>query len=218
MTHNPSTPAGVLFDVEGVIAHPDPAAAERLLSAMDLDLAAVTRARNTDATYPLWERYSIGRLAPADYWAAVARALGRTDDAETVAGLRRAQRAAWWACIDDAVLAIVDELRSTAAREDRALRIGLLSNSAPEHEAYIGRFAGHFDAACFSHRTGLRKPDPAAYRLAAAAIELPMEATAFVDDKTRNTDAARALGMAAIPFTDAAALRVSLAGLGLLAR
>jgi len=52
-----------------------------------------------------------------------------------------------------------------------------------------------FTALLSSAAIGCHKPDPQAYRAAAAALELPPETCAFVDDLPENVAAARALGM-----------------------
>jgi 2-haloacid dehalogenase len=62
---------------------------------------------------------------------------------------------------------------------------------------------------------GLAKPDRAIYELAVARTGLPAERLVFVDDRASNVEAARALGMAGIVFTDASATRLALKQLGL---
>ena len=54
---------------------------------------------------------------------------------------------------------------------------------------------------------GLAKPDPEIYRLALSRSGLRAPDCAFVDDRAENVDAAVALGIEGIRFTDAAALR-----------
>ncbi|URW76042.1 HAD-IA family hydrolase [Sphingomonas donggukensis] len=61
----------------------------------------------------------------------------------------------------------------------------------------------------------LVKPDPAIYRLALTRFGLAPEQAVFVDDMPANVDAAAAIGIHAIRFTDAAALRDNLKALGL---
>ena len=61
----------------------------------------------------------------------------------------------------------------------------------------------------------LVKPDPAIYRLALDRFGLRAEEAAFVDDNPANVAGASAVGLRAIRFTDAAALRAELAALGL---
>lgn len=210
----PSPPPieAVLFDVEDVIARPDQAAmARRLAEAWPgLGLAELQAARNGPALYPLWEAYSVGRLDERRYWGAVLAALGRPDDPASVEALIALYADLAWAELDEAVLALAEALRAGGRR------IGLLSNSAAHHEARIPGFAGRFDVAHFSHRTGRRKPDPEAYRAAAAALRAAPSAIVFVDDKARNVEAAAALGMRGIRFVDAERLRRELAALGLL--
>jgi putative hydrolase of the HAD superfamily len=108
------------------------------------------------------------------------------------------------------MLALLDGLRKAG------LRLGLLSNSAPEHEAVARSLEGRVDVAHFSHRTGRRKPDRAAYDAAVAALGLPPEAVWFVDDKARNVVAAQAAGLRGAVFTGVSALVAELAALGLI--
>jgi 2-haloacid dehalogenase len=61
----------------------------------------------------------------------------------------------------------------------------------------------------------LVKPDPTIYRLALARFGLVPHEAVFIDDNRDNVAGAEAVGMAAIRFTDADALRRELAGLGL---
>jgi putative hydrolase of the HAD superfamily len=54
-----------------------------------------------------------------------------------------------------------------------------------------------------SQHTGMRKPDPAIYRLAAERLGVPPEACVFVDDLPQNLEPARALGMSVVHKTTA---------------
>ena len=63
---------------------------------------------------------------------------------------------------------------------------------------------------------GLRKPSPEAYLAALKAVGRRAEEVVFVDDSQANCDAARALGIAAIRFESAAALRPELQRTGVL--
>ncbi len=62
----------------------------------------------------------------------------------------------------------------------------------------------------------LIKPDQAIYRLFCDRAGLAPQACVFIDDKPANCDGARAIGMDAIHFTDAAALESALMDRGLL--
>lgn len=59
------------------------------------------------------------------------------------------------------------------------------------------------------------KPDARVFRIVAERSGIPLDRLVFVDDKQLNVDAAAALGMDAILFTDAATLRADLRARGL---
>lgn len=59
------------------------------------------------------------------------------------------------------------------------------------------------------------KPDPAIYTLALDRFGVAAEDAVFIDDSAANIDAANALGIAGLLFTDAETLRADLAKLGL---
>lgn len=56
----------------------------------------------------------------------------------------------------------------------------------------------YFDDVVISAQVGLRKPDPAIFRLAARRLDVPEAACVFVDDLDLNVAAARELGMTGI--------------------
>ena len=58
------------------------------------------------------------------------------------------------------------------------------------------------------------KPDARYYRIALAAIGLPVENLLFIDDNRRNILAAERLGLPSLLFTDAKALRRDLRARG----
>jgi putative hydrolase of the HAD superfamily len=203
----------VVFDVEGVIAHANVAAADRGLARHwpGVTYEAVETARNTDLLYPLWEDYSRGRVTPDTYWGAVLAALGITPTGAAVAAMRALQEATAWAVLDAGVLDIVQRIGATGK-----VRVGVLSNSAEDYESAIARFEALFDHTCFSHRTGRRKPHADAYLDAAHALDVSPTTVVFIDDKPRNLAGAEAVGMRAILFVDAPLLARDLTVLGLL--
>lgn len=67
-----------------------------------------------------------------------------------------------------------------------------------------------------SHKTGLRKPDAEAFLGAAHTLGLPPQRCLLIDDREENCVAARALGMPAVRFENAATTRMALVDLGLL--
>jgi 2-haloacid dehalogenase len=85
---------------------------------------------------------------------------------------------------------------------------------ARERFGLLRRFAG----VLVSGEEGLAKPDPAIFALALRRFGFTAEHTTFVDDSAANVAAARAAGLTAVHFVDAAQLREDLVGLGLLGR
>jgi HAD superfamily hydrolase (TIGR01509 family) len=63
--------------------------------------------------------------------------------------------------------------------------------------------------------TGVRKPDRQAFLGAAAALQVTPDQCLFIDDRSRNIQAAREVGMDAIHCQDAAQVRAELARRGL---
>jgi HAD superfamily hydrolase (TIGR01509 family) len=203
----------VLFDVEGVIAHRDVGAAQEALVGRwpDLSLEDVHQARNSGRLYPLWLTFSCGTLSSTSYWSAVLAELDVEVTDASVDDMRRIQEETAWARADEVVLGAVGKLR-----EDAGVVVGVLSNSCVDYESHIRSFEEQFDVACFSHRTGLRKPNAAAFEDAAAKLGEPPESTLFFDDKPRNVLAASSLGFHAIQVIDTDSVTDELSKLGLL--
>ena len=63
---------------------------------------------------------------------------------------------------------------------------------------------------------GVAKPDPAVFAVLAGRVDRPLERLLLVDDRAENVEAARAAGMQAVVFTDAATLWADLLARGLL--
>lgn len=73
-----------------------------------------------------------------------------------------------------------------------------------------------FEGIVVSGEVGLLKPDPEIYLKLLNDHGLEAADTVFVDDVQKNVDGAKAVGMHALLFTDAARLRKDLEGFGLL--
>jgi len=114
--------------------------------------------------------------------------------------------------------AMVEALRRLRPR----LKIGLITNNVAGPE---GPGNGGFDeagrnevVALFHHviessKVGLRKPDPAIYRLMLDALDVAPERAVFLDDLGVNLKPARALGMHTIKVDGADAALQQLEGL-----
>jgi epoxide hydrolase-like predicted phosphatase len=87
------------------------------------------------------------------------------------------------------------------------IRVGVITNSwgtAPYDPYAAHQLNQRFDAVVISSQVGLRKPEPAIYRLAADELAVPLERIVFVDDIAANLQPAHELGMAVIHHVDPA--------------
>ena len=76
-------------------------------------------------------------------------------------------------------------------------------------------FLDLFEDVIVSGVEGVAKPDPAIFEIVRRRSGRPLDRLVFVDDRADNVDAAAALGMDALLFTDAVALRADLRDRGL---
>ena len=113
---------------------------------------------------------------------------------------------------DSGTVAILAELRATGMRV-----FGLTNWSAETfpHARPRYPFLEWFEDIVVSGEVRLAKPDPAIYRLLLDRHGLDAARTIFIDDSPANVEAAAALGLRAIRFRDAGALRVQLAAMRL---
>jgi putative hydrolase of the HAD superfamily len=97
--------------------------------------------------------------------------------------------------LDDVLLGYVASLRP-------ARRTALISNAWPGIRHVLGAAASQavFDELIVSSEVGVAKPDPLIYQIAFDRLRLGPEAVVFVDDMTRNLEAARAVGMRPVMF------------------
>lgn len=148
----------------------------------------------------LWRRMQAGEITEDEYWATRAEEMAAvTGDP----GLRAMM----------AHLYPADEIDSLIRRQAReavwaakaaGLRTAVLTNHLASYydDDWISRagFLNEVDVVIDGSRTGVLKPDPAAYWPILDALETPAKAALFVDDQPRNIDGARAIGMAALLF------------------
>jgi putative hydrolase of the HAD superfamily len=89
------------------------------------------------------------------------------------------------------------------ALRERGYRTAILTNNVREwEELWRSKLPVDeiFEVIVDSAWVGLRKPDPAIYRLTLDQLDLAPEASLFVDDNELNIEAARELGMQAVHF------------------
>lgn len=196
-----STIRCVLFDLDGVIRHFDPARQAEIERRHGLEPGVLLA---TGMASPLIDRLVTGELTRAEWGAEIGRQVGAPEAArELIADQGNA---------DQEVLAIIDELRA------RGLTVAILTNGTdevPDELATLG-IDRHIDALFNSAEMGIAKPDPAAFRHVCRALDLEPAEVFFTDDSTAKLAGAVEIGMLAETFTGADALRRQLGRLGLL--
>ena len=190
----------ILFDVMGtIVAEPF---LEVVPAALGMTLEEIIEAKHPTA----WVEFEKG-LIDENTFRARFFSDGRSYDHE---GMRSAMVAAYRYL--DGMERLLADLREAG----HALH--LMSNYPSwyqliEEKLRLSRYAPWTFVSC---QVGLRKPDEAAYRWAARAVQAPETELIFIDDRERNCAAARAVGMDAIRFASASALREALRARGLL--
>ena len=114
--------------------------------------------------------------------------------------------------------AIAESVHILHSLKRTGIRTYALTNfSAETYPLAVTRFPflNEFDGAVVSGRESLVKPNAAIYELLMKRYAVAPACAVFIDDKLENVEAARALGITGIHFTDAALLRQQLCELGL---
>jgi 2-haloacid dehalogenase len=129
--------------------------------------------------------------------------------------LIEAFRDRWEETLGEAIEPVVAVLRELV---EAHVRTFALSNWSA-HTFRIARprfeFLGWLDGIVVSGEVGVTKPDERIYRTLLERHGLDARRTIFVDDRRVNVEAAEAVGMIGLMFTDAARLRRDLRALGL---
>lgn len=197
----------VVFDLGGVLIDWDPRYLYRTLFADEVAMEDFL----TTVTTPEWNR---AQDAGRPWSEAVEELAARHPDKRE---LIEAYRGHWPEMLGGPIEPTVDILRDLRAT---AVRLYALSNWSAETFA-IARprypFLEWFDGIVISGEEGVIKPDARIFQVLLERYDLRPEETAFIDDHAPNVDAAAALGMQALRFTDAETLRSELHSLGLLA-
>jgi putative hydrolase of the HAD superfamily len=190
----------VIFDFGGVILTSPFEAFARYESANGLPDGFLRRLNATDPDTNAWarlERNEVDVDGFAELFEAEARAAGHHVDGRAVLALLSGELRP----------AMVDALRRCHDR----LKTALLTNNFvavdPDRDGNrpagpMGEVLGEFDVIVESSRTGLRKPDPAIYRLVCDELGIEPADAVFLDDLGVNLKPARAMGMTTIKVTD----------------
>lgn len=157
---------------------------------------------------PWWEQVSLGQVSEVNYF------YGAVGD--VISLLPQALEVLRYGCF--ALEPLRPEMVDLVQALARRYRLGLVSNATPSLRHQLIRWPhllNLFEVVVISAEVGLRKPDPRIYRLALRRLQLAPEQSLFVDDKPRNVEGARAVGMEGIVFASPAQLREELRARGL---
>ncbi len=197
----------VIFDYGRVLTGPpDPAAYAELLRITGLS------ADRLDQFY--WKdrnAYDEGKLTGIGFWRQIVRDEGLRLSEPAIEELNLWD-ARMWTRGDPAML------DWQLAIKQRGLLTAIVSNMGDFVHEHMVRELGwlsRFDVLVWSYQLGIAKPDAAIYRYALERLGTQPAETLFIDDKEENVDAAIALGMKGIIFSDVEMLRTDLVKSGL---
>ncbi|MDO5051344.1 MAG: HAD family phosphatase [Pseudoclavibacter sp.] len=195
----------LVFDYGGVLTNPLAETAGHFcrrtgLTPQELS-AALHAAREADGA-PAMAALETARITEEEFVDAMSRFLPKAR--ERLAG--RPFGALWFEGrrISEEMLDHVREARR------RGLRTALFTNNVVEwRPRWRAQFDvdGLFDLVVDSSEEGVRKPDPAFYRILLERLRTDPEHCLLVDDTAENCEAARALGMQAVEFTSPESMR-----------
>jgi len=150
-----------------------------------------------------WELAQTGRISYEEYWRRVGAALGFSTE-QQIRDFRREYFSG--DRVDEELVRLIRELRP-------CYKIGLLSNAPDSLGIWLDEEWGIkdlFDSIIYSAKVGVAKPDPSIFHLSLEQLGLTPPEALFIDDFSPNIDAALALGMQAIRFTNTKTLKEEL--------
>ena len=189
----------VLFDLGGVVLGSPLHAIREYAVSLRFEPDAINRVVSRTAPGGAWSRLERGEIALDSFYPgfeADCRAAGLEIDARTMMG-----RMAGATAPREIMLRAIAKLRTCG------FKTGALTNNWAHAEGEQGRdgtrtLRGHFDVFVESSVEGLRKPDPAIYRLACSRLGVVPGQVVFLDDIGGNLKPAKDLGMATIKVVD----------------
>jgi putative hydrolase of the HAD superfamily len=189
----------VIFDRDNTLVAFD----QSQVAGLERQIAAIAPTLPADAALRAWTSYAgPWPQHAADeprfwrrFWATIGEAHRLT--APQVDRLSHEVGAVYHTCF----AAFPDTAPALTALRRSALRLAVLTNfelpSVDRTLAHADLDPALFEVTLTSSALGLMKPDPRAFHAAAAALDLPPAACAFVDDLAENVAAARSVGMRA---------------------
>ena len=195
----------VLFDMGGVLVTGPFAGFARYEREHHLPVDTIRTINATNADTNGWARYERGEIDRDEFcrvYTLEAAALGFRVDADAVLNCMKSEPVA--------------EMIELVGRLHGRLKLGMITNNLHPMDragSMIASVLDVFDVVVESSVEGVRKPDPAIYRLACERLAVPAERCVFLDDLGVNLKPARAMGMTTMKVIDPVAAAVELAAL-----
>jgi putative hydrolase of the HAD superfamily len=197
----------VVFDYGMVLTGPqDPEAYAKLLQ-----LTGLERERFENVYWTDRHAYDEGKFTGLQFWQKLLRDAGIADKAGLVEELNLWD-ARMWTTQNPAMVAWQFALK------ERGIKTAILSNMGDNVLANMERtfdWLARFDVLVWSYQLRMAKPDPAIYLHTLQELGVEPGETLFIDDRPVNVEAAQALGMRGIVFSDVDHLRADLIADGL---
>jgi HAD superfamily hydrolase (TIGR01509 family) len=167
----------------------------------------LTHQQLLDLKHPTsWKEFESGEITEAEYFR------------RFFADGARFDQEAFRSCVDGAYRWVTGMEEQLSDLRARGYQVHALSNY-PEWYRVIEsklRLSRYLEWSFVSCKTGIRKPSGEAYVNAASGVARRPEDCLLIDDSVENCAGARAIGMPAIPFREATALRRELMQRGIL--
>lgn len=197
----------VVFDYGMVLTdQPDPTAHSEMMRITGLDQ------KQLDTFY--WadrHAYDEGKLTGLEFWQKIDQDAGLNLDPKLIAELNQWD-ARMWTTKNDTMVAWQLKLK------EHGIKTAILSNMGDNvHENIVREFKwiDSFDVLVWSYQLKTAKPDPAIFKYVLDKLNTRPEETLFLDDKHVNIDAALALGIRGLLFSNVDQLRADLVAQGL---
>ena len=138
-----------------------------------------------------------GKITEAEYYARLGARVGEMGGTSPMPADPVEVRKKLWGSIKPN-----HEMIDAAKKIREHYKVGLLTNNVKEWAGWRDLYPTDlFQAVIDSSEVGIRKPDPAIYRLACERLGVEPSRAAFVDDIETNVVGAREVGLTAIRFT-----------------
>ena len=187
--------AAVLFDIGGVLYIQNTSAYRKWEVCLGLP-----EGRLSEIVYgnPVAQRATVGEATETEVWHHVEQRLGLTSDQLDALRHDVWEGGAW-------NTELLDFIRSLRPQYKTAT----ISDAWPGAREGVKEYVNSdlFDVIVFSAEEGLSKPEPEIYRRALSRLDVVPQDAIYVDDRLKNVQGARQVGMHALHFADSVGVR-----------